>query len=396
MMYGPIGASLSSVYCVIAWFIMASCLSRGVEWWGVLPVHYHRPVPAPKRQYVFPDSARPALRRDPAAKAIARAWRMLTGGGRGRDGQRRTLLACSGGTDSAALVLALAAHAQDAGALVVGHVVHDMRPRTQTLPERDRVRGLAAALGLRSVDASIKVKSVKGNAEAVARERRYRAIAELADACDCGFVATAHQGDDLLETMFMRLVRGTGVRGLVAVHESRPLDCGSTLIRPMLGVTRADAERICAIAKFTPSDDPTNRDTTRLRARLRRDVLPVLREVAPDVHLRVLETSRLMAGLAGMLDATLLGDGQSALSPNAQFAQVSIPRDRARAMPAVVLAELLRAAVRRCGGKLDRLPARTVAEACRVVQSPGTDPKRIALPGLTVRVTAREVELCAR
>lgn len=336
-----------------------------------------------------------ALRRDAAARTIARAWRTLTGGGRGRDASRRTLVACSGGADSAALVLALAAHAQDQSAVVVGHVVHDMRPRKQVLAERDRVRVLAESLGLGFVEVPVRVRGVKGNAERAARDRRYAALAQLASEAGCGWIATGHQGDDLLETVLMRLVRGTGVRGLVGVHESRPLEGSAvTLIRPMLGTTRADAERICELAGWTPNVDPTNADTTRLRARLRHDVLPVLRDVAPGVHERVLETSRVMAGISQWLDRALLGEGV-VLSPNSEFVEVTLPRERAREMPAAVLAELLRDAVRRCGA-LDKLPARAVIDACGVIQGTGTDRKVLRLPGVEVRVSAREIVLRRR
>lgn len=312
---------------------------------------------------------------------IARAWRVLTGGGRGRDGERRTLLACSGGADSAALVLALAAHAQDAAAVVVGHILHDMRPLKEARAERDRVRSLAESLGLECVESVVGVRGVKGNAEAVARERRYAALVNLARDTRCGFIATGHQGDDLLETVLMRLVRGTGVRGLVGIHESRRLEKDILLIRPMLGVTRADAERVCAVAGWVPNEDPTNQDASRLRARLRRDVVPVLRDVSPGVHARVLETSRLMQGVADLLESlTCAADGK-----------VHLTRVQARAMPAVVLGEVLREAVRSRGHGLDTLSARVVGEACRVIQGAGTDAKTIRLGGVILRVTARDL-----
>lgn len=333
------------------------------------------------------------MRRDPAVRLIVHAWRRLTGGGRGRDAERRTLVACSGGADSAALVLALASSAQSAASLVVGHVVHDLRPREQVLQERDRVRGLAGSLGLAFVEAGVRVRGVGGNAEGVARQRRYAALAKMAEESGCGWVATAHQGDDLVETVLMRLVRGAGVRGLVGIHESRGMEGreGVQLIRPMLGVTRVDAERVCARAGWAPSEDPTNRDTSRLRAHIRHGVLPTLRIVAPGVHERVLETSRLMAGVCGVLAGVTEVVGAASAKGDWTMA-----RRRARELPEVVLAEVLRDQVRRAGGAMDRLPARLLNEVCRVVRSEGTDPKMVRLPGVVVRVTARDVTVGRR
>ncbi len=333
------------------------------------------------------EAARQALRRDPAARKIARAWRVLTGGGRNRDSLRKTLLACSGGADSAALVLALSAHAKDNHRMCVGHIVHDIRPRNETHAERNRVKELALALGLRYLDRSVRTRRVKGNTEAIARERRYAALVDIAATMRLKYIATAHQGDDLVETVLMRLVRGTGVRGLVGIHESREMEDAPalTLIRPMLAVTRADAERICEIAGWTPNDDPTNRDTTRLRSRIRHDVLPVLRDVAPGVHSRVLETSRVMSGIADMIETA--AESRSPAPPS------NFAREHMRGVSPVVLAEMLRAWVRDAGGPLDRLSARTLTEACRVIQGHGTSPRLIRLPNIEVRVTAHAVSM---
>ncbi|MBC7772858.1 MAG: hypothetical protein H7210_10215, partial [Pyrinomonadaceae bacterium] len=84
--------------------------------------------------------------RDPAMGIIARQWRLLTSGKSASSGRRlgpgeRTLVACSGGADSSALVLALAAATDQ---IVVAHVVHDMRSAAEAHADRDAVRRLAA------------------------------------------------------------------------------------------------------------------------------------------------------------------------------------------------------------------------------------------------------------
>jgi len=85
------------------------------------------------------------LSRDAGVRRIVRAWRALTGGRGVRDVDRRTLIACSGGVDSSALVLALATATEH---LVVAHVVHDMRGAEDALADRDAARVLAERVGL--------------------------------------------------------------------------------------------------------------------------------------------------------------------------------------------------------------------------------------------------------
>src|SRR5262245_14043976 len=130
-----------------------------------------------------------ALRRDPAIRRIIRAWRELTGGKDVRDAKRRTLIACSGGADSRALALALAAASNN---LIVGHVVHDVRPESESLTDRDAARDVAHFTGLDFRDRSIQVRSLAGNTEANARRLRYAALLDLAREHACIAVATAH------------------------------------------------------------------------------------------------------------------------------------------------------------------------------------------------------------
>ena len=150
-------------------------------------------------------------RSDPAVAEVVARWRRLTGGA-------RTLVACSGGADSVALLLMLRAATDD---LVAGHVVHDLRPRDEALADRDAVRGLADACGVPFVSEEVRVPA--GNAEGMARTARYEALARMAQEHGCASVASAHHAGDQLEGVVMALVRGAGVRGLGGAQEIREI-----------------------------------------------------------------------------------------------------------------------------------------------------------------------------
>lgn len=204
-----------------------------------------------------------------------------------------------------ALAIALASAVADR--IVVGHVLHDMRPMAEAGADRDAARALADRLGTPFVERSVRIG--RGNVEAEARRVRLAALGELARQCECRFVATAHHSDDQLETMLMALLRGAGVKGLGGIAQSRPMgvevgdgDVGMTLVRPMLGVERADAERICRSAGVDWRNDKTNLDRSRLRAAIRHEVTPALRKLRPAAALRAQEASQLVAEAALVVD----------------------------------------------------------------------------------------------
>jgi tRNA(Ile)-lysidine synthase len=276
--------------------------------------------------------------------------------------------------------------------LVVAHVVHDLRPARVALADRDSARGLAERLGLAWDESSVRVRARAGNAEALARDARYDELVRMAREHECASVATAHQGDDLVETFLMRVLRGAGPRGLACMSPERILARGVRLIRPMLRVVREDSERLCAHARWDWREDATNADATRVRARLRRDVLPVLRELTPDLHLRIGGCVDVLEGWARIVDGAVDGAG-ARLSPDAGAVEVVFERARARAMDPMLLGEIVRACVARGGGALDRLSHETIVRVCGLVRGKQLHARCVRLPGLDVRVTAREVRL---
>ncbi len=209
------------------------------------------------------------LRAIPATLAIVRSWRELAGGG------APTLVACSGGADSVALALALWS---SKAPVTLGHVVHDLRPAEEARADRDLTRALADRLKCPFLESSIEVAGV-GNDEGVARARRYRALASMAQEAGIGFVASAHHANDQLESMLMAIARGAGPEGLAGVARTRPIGDGVTLIRPMLMATRADAEAICNAVGAEWAHDLTNDDTARLRCAVREGPARALMEI---------------------------------------------------------------------------------------------------------------------
>lgn len=195
----------------------------------------------------------------------------------------RVLVACSGGADSVALLLATAALASlDKWALDVhvAHVHHHLRNEADD--DAKFVADLAERWTLHHHRRDIHPGDASGNVEANARLARYDALADIAQDIDADHIATAHHADDQLETILMRLVRGSGPRGLRGILPVRRCTPQSgRLIRPMLGTTHDEAIAYLRESHQPWREDHTNADTTRTRARLRAEVLPVLKSLNP-------------------------------------------------------------------------------------------------------------------
>ena len=329
-------------------------------------------------------------RRSAVVRRIALEWRRLTSPARARRVGKGepTLIACSGGADSSALVLALAAVADN---VVIGHVVHDLRARAEALADRDAARTLAEVLGVRFVEREVRVQRIGGNAEAMARRLRYSALAEMARECGVRYVATAHHAHDQMESVLMHLVRGAGPRGLGGISPRRRIDAaggGPWLIRPMLEIAPDEARALCRGCSWTWREDATNADTSRLRAAIRHEVMPRLLAMRPSAAERIADAATLQRQLAAMLRRA---------AKRRIDTELTWTRAELRRNSAPMLGELLRQAFATLddGRGLDRLPARSIGAAVRLIRSADTEPRELNWPGAAVEITSHRVVLRA-
>jgi tRNA(Ile)-lysidine synthase len=161
--------------------------------------------------------------------------------------------------------------------------------------------GLANGLAP-SEHVSVVVEGV-GGPEAAAREARYRALARLARTLGATCVLLGHTEDDQAETVLLALARGSGARGLAAMPVEREIE-GERFVRPLLGVSRKTCREACAALGLSPWDDPHNVDPAYARARVRKDVMPVLVEaLGTDVVPNLARTAAQLGADATYLDA---------------------------------------------------------------------------------------------
>lgn len=204
-------------------------------------------------------------------------------------------VAVSGGADSTALLLLLDELRDDLGiTLKVLHLNHQLRGADSDGDEQF-ARELAGARHLeflsQQVDVPAEARRRHWNLEDAARRFRYAFFEGLVEGKAVTRVAVAHTADDQAETLLARILRGTGPRGLAAIHPIR-----GPIVRPLLETRREGLREYLHENNQKWREDATNNDRTRDRARLRHDWLPNLeRDFGPGVVERLAETSRIAA-----------------------------------------------------------------------------------------------------
>lgn len=113
--------------------------------------------------------------------------------------------------------------------------------------------------------------------EMVARDLRYKWFRHIMGEHNLQWLATGHHGDDMIETFFLNLTRGTGLRGLKGMN-----CCNGDVVRPLLHFRRSDIESYCEKNQIPYRTDSSNTDITFYRNNIRHNVLPVMNELNPS------------------------------------------------------------------------------------------------------------------
>ena len=207
------------------------------------------------------------------------------------------LVAVSGGADSLALLDLLAGAGAARGlSLQVAHADHGIHPDSGSVAER--VRAAAARYHL-----PVHVTRLglgRGASETTARRARYAWLERLADELAAELIFTAHHQDDQVETILMRVLKGTGPAGLAGIAPRR-----NRLVRPLLPFRREDLAAHARAAGLEALQDPANADTRQERSWVRGELLPLLRSRLPGVERRILALGRQAAVQRRAWDALL-------------------------------------------------------------------------------------------
>ncbi len=222
------------------------------------------------------------------------------------------VIAVSGGADSMALwdLLVHAARWR----LVVWHLNHELRAEApqdaeliRSQAEQYQARGLLPGeVIVEHAPVAELARQWHLSLEAAGRRHRYERLVMVAREHGAVAVLTAHHRDDQSETVLANLLRGAGPIGAAGIAPRRVLPGGVVLLRPLLGVARAELREYCATNDVRWLEDASNTDQRHRRNHLRHVVLPALEGERPGIGVALAELgerSRVVAaGLEQVVD----------------------------------------------------------------------------------------------
>ncbi|MDA7028366.1 tRNA lysidine(34) synthetase TilS [Bacillus sp. CLL-7-23] len=207
------------------------------------------------------------------------------------------IVGVSGGPDSMALLHILKSMMPSTATLIAVHVDHMFRGR-ESEEDMRFVQTYCDQKGVLCETRQINVQNYadekKLNKQAAARECRFQFFKEQMEKHQAQYLALAHHGDDQIETMLMRLIKGTIGLGLAGIQPKRRFG-GGWLIRPFLGLEKKEILQYCKVNQIPFRIDPSNNKDDYTRNRLRHYVLPLLKKESEDVHKRFQSVSEALA-----------------------------------------------------------------------------------------------------
>jgi len=255
-------------------------------------------------------------------------------------GGERLVVAVSGGPDSVALLHLFCRLREEWGwRLHVGHLNHGLRPEAEEearfVWSLARDWGLGISLGREEVRARVQPGD---SVEDVARRVRREFLLRVARAVGAEKVLLGHHAEDQAETVLLHLLRGGGVTGLAGMAWQQ-----GAFVRPLLEVTRAEIDGYCLRHRLPFVRDPSNLDPSFWRNRIRRELLPLLRNrFNPRIVEALGQTAQVLAEEDRFLEAELDRIWPD-LSPEVEPGRVALGRPALAALPQA----LQRRAVRR-------------------------------------------------
>ena len=212
------------------------------------------------------------------------------------------VVAVSGGVDSVALLHLL--HHQNTISrvrpwkMVVGHFDHGIRDDSKA--NCDFVAKLTDEIGLKFYSAEGKLGPKAS--EATAREARYKFLRKVKTETGSKAIITAHHQDDLIETILINILRGTGRKGLSPMRNSKDVT------RPLLGLPKKEILQYAKKHDLNWWEDETNLDQTYLRNYLRHSVLPKLTAIQRQEILDLASSSQSRNASIDSILSSLIGE----------------------------------------------------------------------------------------
>lgn len=195
------------------------------------------------------------------------------------------VVGCSAGPDSMALLHYLKNNTENK--IICCHINHNVRKESKT--EEKYLKNYCKQENIIFEGTKIE-KFTQKNFENEARQKRYSFYKEILNKYNTKYLFLAHHGDDLIETILMKITRGSNIEGYAGIKEIAKKD-NYFIIRPFLTYSKNDLLNYNHKHNILYYLDRTNEDTTYTRNRFRKNILPLLKEENPNIHKQFLKYS---------------------------------------------------------------------------------------------------------
>lgn len=201
------------------------------------------------------------------------------------------IVATSGGPDSMCLLYLLLKLKEKNLKVICAHVNHKLRKESdnEALMVQSFCQKNNIIFEYMTID-----KYPKGNTENYARNQRYKFFDTLVQKYQANFLLTAHHGDDLIETILMRLIRGSSLKGYAGFKQITAKE-NYQIYRPLIIKTKDEIKTYADKHNIIYATDKTNTEDIYLRNRIRKYILPYLKKENKNVHLKFLEFSETLS-----------------------------------------------------------------------------------------------------
>ncbi|SES93823.1 tRNA(Ile)-lysidine synthase [Natronincola peptidivorans] len=302
----------------------------------------------------------------------------------------RIVVAVSGGPDSIVLLHALYSLREEFNLqLFVAHLNHNFRGIDAQM-DAQYVANFCEAMNVicfvKSMDVPKYAKEQGLSSEEAGRVLRYKFFQEVVEKVGANKIAVAHNQNDQAETVLMRLLRGTGIQGLTAIHHGR-----GQIIRPLLDISRKEIEEYCLLHNLSPRIDETNLEPIYHRNKIRLELIPYIEEhYNPNIIESLAKTAEILKKDNEFIE--IVGkDAYKQVMLQAREGCLEFSMEGINKLHIALQSRIFRLATEALVGKLEALEYKHMQSIMELIQKSETG-KKILLPmGIIVKTSYNKV-----
>lgn len=204
---------------------------------------------------------------------------------------QKFVIAVSTGVDSTVL-LDLFLKQVNKDNIIICHVNH--HKRLQSEDEALYINDFAIKNNIKIYTRDLYFDDEKENFQSLARSKRYDFFKEVMEIENANYLVLAHHADDLMETILMRIARGSSLTGYSGINECYQLNNGRYVIRPLLTISKVDIYKYAKNNNLKYYEDESNNSNDYTRNKIRHDIIPLLKDEYPNILDKFYEYSQVL------------------------------------------------------------------------------------------------------